>query len=127
MNYKWRENSNFFLIPWIQAIQLLMMVEFILRALLQMTQILETNIQHKMFNLHMDNLSMGNNILLRKGAHPIKIDFDKKLDPMQKTIHIFNIDAQRFRKIRNKNPRSCQLTSPDQSANLSLGRSADTG
>ena len=76
MNYKWQENSNF-LIPWIQAIQLLMMVEFILRALSQMMQILETNIQHKMFNLHMDNLSMGNNILLHKGAHPIKIDLHK--------------------------------------------------
>ena len=26
-------------------------------------------------------------------AHPIKIDLDKKLDPKQKTIQAFNIDA----------------------------------
>ena len=26
-------------------------------------------------------------------AHPVKIDLDKKLDPKQKTIQAFNIDA----------------------------------
>ena len=26
-------------------------------------------------------------------SHPIKIDFNKKLDPKQKTIQAFNIDA----------------------------------
>ena len=36
--------------------------------------------------------------------HPIKIDLDKKLDPKQKTIQTFNIDAQRFRKAKNENP-----------------------
>ena len=93
-----------FLIPWIQAIQLPMMVEFILRALSQMMQILEINIQHKMFNLHMDNLNMGNNILLHKGTRPIKISLNKKLDPKKRTIQTFNIDAQRFRKTEKENP-----------------------
>ena len=68
------------------------MVEYILRGFTQMMQILETNIQHKMFNLHMGNLSMGNDILLHKGARPIKIYSNKKLDPKQKTIQAFNID-----------------------------------
>ena len=30
-------------------------------------------------------------------AHPVKIDLNKKLDPKQKTIQNFNIDAQGFR------------------------------
>ena len=36
-------------------------------------------------------------------SHPIKIDLNKKLNPKQKTIQTFNIDAKRFRKI-NENP-----------------------
>ena len=36
-------------------------------------------------------------------THPVKIDLDKKLDPKQKTIQTFNIDAQRFRKTKNEN------------------------
>ena len=34
----------------------------------------------------------------------VKADLDKKLDPKQKTIQTFNIDAQGFRKPRNENP-----------------------
>ena len=36
--------------------------------------------------------------------HPVKIDLIKKLDPLQKPIKTFNIDAQRFRKTKNENP-----------------------
>ena len=35
---------------------------------------------------------------------PVKIDLDKKSFPKQKTIQNFNIDAQGFRKTKNKNP-----------------------
>ena len=35
--------------------------------------------------------------------HPFKIDLNKKLDPKQITIQTFNIDAQRFWKIKNEN------------------------
>ena len=31
-------------------------------------------------------------------------DLNKKLDPKQKTIQKFNIDAQRFRKTKKENP-----------------------
>ena len=41
---------------------------------------------------------------LHYSSQPIKIDLDKKLDPMQKTIQTFNIYAQRFRKTKNENP-----------------------
>ena len=37
-------------------------------------------------------------------SHPVKIDLNKKLDPKQKTIQNFNIDAQGFRKTRSKTP-----------------------
>ena len=37
-------------------------------------------------------------------THPAKIDTNKKWLPKQKTIQNFNIDAQGFRKTRNKNP-----------------------
>ena len=33
-----------------------------------------------------------------------RIDLIKKLNPKQKTIQTFNIDAKRFRKRRNENP-----------------------
>ena len=38
------------------------------------------------------------------GTQPVKLDLNKKLDPKQKTIETFNIDAQGFRKTRNDNP-----------------------
>ena len=38
------------------------------------------------------------------GAQPVKIDLNKKLLPKQKTIEIFIIDAQAFRKTKNENP-----------------------
>ena len=41
---------------------------------------------------------------LQNQAETVKIDLNKKLDPKQKTIQIFNIDAQRFRKTNNENP-----------------------
>ena len=34
----------------------------------------------------------------------VKVDLNKKLDPKQKTIQTFNIDAQGFRKTKNENP-----------------------
>ena len=40
----------------------------------------------------------------KKQSHPVKIDLNKKLDPKQKTIQDFNIDAEGFRKTRNENP-----------------------
>ena len=36
-------------------------------------------------------------------------DLNKKLDPKQKTIQKFNIDAQRFRKTKNENPPTWEL------------------
>ena len=36
--------------------------------------------------------------------HPVRIDLNQKLDPKQKTIQIFNIYAQGFRKSKNENP-----------------------
>ena len=45
---------------------------------------------------------MGKPMLERHNAfiQPIKIDLNKKLDPKQKTIQTFNIDAKRFRKTK---------------------------
>ena len=37
-------------------------------------------------------------------TQPVKIDLKKKLDPKEKTIQTFNIDAQGFRKTKNENP-----------------------
>ena len=36
-------------------------------------------------------------------AQQVKLDLNKKLDPKKKTMQTFNIDAQGFRKTRNKN------------------------
>ena len=49
----------------------------------------------------------------RHTAQPVKIDLNKKLDPKQKTIQIFNIDDQGFRKTKNENPptREIEVTS----------------
>ena len=41
--------------------------------------------------------------------HPVKIDLKKKLDPKQKNIQAFNIDAQVFRKTRNENPPTWEI------------------
>ena len=35
-------------------------------------------------------------------SHPVKIDLDKKLDPKQKTIQKFNIDAHSLEKQKMK-------------------------
>ena len=40
---------------------------------------------------------------------PVKTDLDKKLDPKLKTIQQFNIDAQRFKKIKNENPLTWEI------------------
>ena len=37
-------------------------------------------------------------------TQPVKIDLDKKLLPKQKTVQIFIIDAQGFRKTKDENP-----------------------
>ena len=42
-------------------------------------------------------------------TQPVKIDLNKKLDPKQKTIQIFNIDAQGFRKPKNENPLTWEI------------------
>ena len=39
-------------------------------------------------------------------THPVKIDLSKKLNPKQKNIQAFNIDALGFRETRNENPLS---------------------
>ena len=46
-------------------------------------------------------------------TQPIKVDLNKKLDSKQKTIQIFNIDAQGLRKTKNINPptREIRVTS----------------
>ena len=41
---------------------------------------------------------------IRATTQPVKKDLNKKLDPKQKTIQTFNIDAQGLRKTRNENP-----------------------
>ena len=40
-------------------------------------------------------IGFWNKNLMQEGiaSHPVKIDLKKKLDPMQKTIQTFNIDA----------------------------------
>ena len=43
-------------------------------------------------------------LVSKNSAHPAKIDLNKKRLPKKKTIQNFNIDAQGFRKTRNKNP-----------------------
>ena len=42
-------------------------------------------------------------------TQPVKIDLNKKLDSKQKTIQIFNIDAQGFRKSKNENPMTWEI------------------
>ena len=42
-------------------------------------------------------------------SQPIKINLNKKLDPKQKTIQTFNIDAQGFRKTKNENPPTWEI------------------
>ena len=42
-------------------------------------------------------------------SHPAKIDLNKKLNPKQKTIQIFNIDAQRFKKTKSENPKTQEI------------------
>ena len=41
---------------------------------------------------------------LKKLAQPAKLDLNKESFPKQKTIQNFTIDAQGFRKTKNKNP-----------------------
>ena len=40
---------------------------------------------------------------------PFKINLNKKLDPQQKTILTFNIDAQGLRKTENENPLTWEI------------------
>ena len=42
-------------------------------------------------------------------TQPVKIDSNEKLDPKQKTIQTFNIDAKRFRKTKNENPPTWEI------------------
>ena len=42
-------------------------------------------------------------------ALPVKIDLNKKLLPKQKTVQIFIIDAQGFRKTKNENPPTWEI------------------
>ena len=42
------------------------------------------------------------NYFICEKALTVKIDLNKKLDPKQKTIQVFNIDAQRLRKTKMK-------------------------
>ena len=46
---------------------------------------------------------MGNELSIKRMPQPVKIDLNKKLLPKQKTIEIFIIDAQAFRKTKNEN------------------------
>lgn len=38
-------------------------------------------------------INPNSHVLLLTESHPVKIDLNKKLDPKQKTIQAFNIDA----------------------------------
>ena len=49
-------------------------------------------------------LQLGFILSRKNAAHPVKIDLNKKLDPKQKNVQNFIIDAQGFRKTRNENP-----------------------
>ena len=63
-------------------------------------------------------------------SHHAKIDLYKKLDSKQRTIQVFNIDAQGFRKTRNENPPTweTEVTSYSMPADMStMGRSGGTG
>ena len=62
------------------------------------------------------------------GAHPVKIDLDKKLDDKQKTIQTFNIDTKGFRKIMKILQHEAGVTSKPVPANLPMvGRTASIG
>ena len=45
----------------------------------------------------------------RGSSQHVKVDLNKKLDPKQKTIQIFTIDAQGFRKTKNENPLTWEI------------------
>ena len=51
---------------------------------------------------------------------PVKLDLNKKLNPKQKTIQAFSVDAKEFRKTRNENPPTWEKV-------LMAGTSAGTG
>ena len=53
-------------------------------------------------------------------THPVNIDVNKKVDPKQKTIQIFNIEAQRFRKRKDENPLMQEIGVGGGSANHGL-------
>ena len=42
-------------------------------------------------------------------AQTVKMNLNKKLDPMQKIIQAFNIDVKGFRKTRNENPPTWEI------------------
>ena len=42
-------------------------------------------------------------------SQPVRIDLNKELLPKQKTIEIFVIDAQTFRKTKNENPPTLEI------------------
>ena len=47
-------------------------------------------------------------MFLYRSQH-VKVDLDKQLDPKQKTIQTYNIDAKGFRKTKNENPPTWQM------------------
>ena len=47
--------------------------------------------------------------IIAQYTQPVKIDLTKKLDSKQKTVQIFNIDAQGFRKSKNENPPTWEM------------------
>ena len=61
--------------------------------------------------------------------HPVKIDLNEKLDPKEKTIQTFNVDAQRFRTTKIENPPTQEIgvaSLPVQPDLPTMGRSAGT-
>ena len=63
-------------------------------------------------------------------TQPVKIDLNKNLDPKQKTIQTFNINAKRFIETKNENPQTLEIgiASKPVPANLpTMGRLAGTG
>ena len=49
------------------------------------------------------------NLTPQNSAQPVKMNWNKKFDPKQKTIQTFNTNAQWLRKIENENPLTWEL------------------
>ena len=62
---------------------------------------------------HLPTFNLLDQNLIKKDvmfiSQPVKMNLNKKLDPKQKTIQTFHIDAQGFRKTKNENPPTWEM------------------